>query len=230
LKVLSRGEAEMDSNYSSQGLEKLQYLEDSTLRYNKRSEFVTEEIVKPKFLTRPKDLNLKEQMRAHFECKLDPINDPNLTVEWFKDGRPMMVGSRFKPIFDFGYVALDILQLIAEDSGVYTCRATNAKGVDEVTVRLNVSSSKSIIQASQVNVEKLQYIEDKSSKKFKYDEEIITQAPVFTSSLKNIEIREGQRAHFESRIIPVSDPNLKVQWFKDNQPVLIGEYLVCDEK
>jgi len=114
LKVISCGEAEMDGTYTAQSLEKLQYLEDSNLRYNKRSELVTEEILKPKFLTRPKDLNLKEQMRAHFECKLEPINDPNLTVEWFKDGKPMQVGSRFKPIFDFGYVALDILHLIPE--------------------------------------------------------------------------------------------------------------------
>lgn len=119
-------------------------------------------------------------------------------------------------------MALDILHLIAEDSGLYSCRATNAKGSDEVQVRLNVSSSKSIIQASQVNIEKLQYIEDKSSKKFKYDEEVTTQSPVFTTSLKNVEIKEGQRAHFESRIIPVSDETLTVQWFKDGNPVLIG--------
>lgn len=221
LKVISRGEAEL-GGYSATGLEHLQYLEDSTMRHQKRSELVVEEVIKPRFLTKPKDLNLKESQRAHFECKLEPINDPNLTVQWFKDGRPLQAASRMRNVFDFGYVALDILQLIAEDSGIYTCVATNAKGSDEVTVRLNVSSSKSIIQASQVNVEKLQYIEDKSSKKFKYDEEIITQAPVFTTSMKNIEIKEGQRAHFESRIIPVSDENLVVEWFKDGQPVLVG--------
>jgi hypothetical protein len=65
--VISRGEAEMDGGYSAQGLEQLQYLEDSTMRHQKRTELVTEELIKPSFLTRPKDLNLKEQMRAHFE-------------------------------------------------------------------------------------------------------------------------------------------------------------------
>lgn len=86
LKVISRGEAEMDGGYSGQGLEQLQYLEDSTMRHQKRTELITEELIKPRFLTRPKDLNLKEQMRAHFECKLEPINDPNLIVEWWKGG------------------------------------------------------------------------------------------------------------------------------------------------
>lgn len=111
LKVISRGDAELEGGYSAQGLEHLQYLEDSALRHHKRSELVIEELIKPRFLTKPKDLNLKEQMRAHFECKLEPINDANLTVEWFKDGQPLQCGSRFKPIFDFGYVALDILQV-----------------------------------------------------------------------------------------------------------------------
>lgn len=96
LKVISRGEAELDGSYTAKSLEKLQYLEDSNLRYNRRSELVTEEILKPKFLTRPKDLNLKEQMRAHFECKLEPVNDPNLMITWTKDGVPLRAGSRFK--------------------------------------------------------------------------------------------------------------------------------------
>lgn len=68
LKVISRAEAELEGGYSAQGLEQLQYLEDSTTRYHKRTELVTEEIMKPRFLTKPKDLNLKEQMRAHFEA------------------------------------------------------------------------------------------------------------------------------------------------------------------
>lgn len=46
------------------------------------------------------------------------------------------VGHRFRPIHDFGYVALDIVDLIAEDSGTYTCRAVNMVGTDEVSCTL----------------------------------------------------------------------------------------------
>ena len=56
---------------------------------------------------------------------MTPVTDPNLYIEWYKDGKPITVGHRFRPIHDFGYVALDIVGLISEDSGTYTCRAVN---------------------------------------------------------------------------------------------------------
>ena len=54
-------------------------------------------------------------------------------------------------------------------------------------------------------------------------EEPSTQAPVFTSSMKGVELKEGQKAHFECRIIPVSDPTLKVQWLHNGTPVKQGD-------
>ena len=91
----------------------------------------------PQFLTYPKDqLNIVEGKRAHFEAKVEPITDPHLQVEWLKDGKPIIVGHRFRPIHDFGYVALDINGTISEDTGLYTCRATNLAGTAECQVRL----------------------------------------------------------------------------------------------
>ena len=41
----------------------------------------------PKFKTQIKPLlKLKETQPAHFESKLVPIGDPDMVVEWFKDG------------------------------------------------------------------------------------------------------------------------------------------------
>ena len=53
-----------------------------------------------------------------------------------------------------------------------------------------------------------------------------SQAPVFTSSMKSIEVKEGQRAHFECRIIPVSDPTLKVEWLLNGQPLKQGSLYI----
>ena len=53
-------------------------------------------------------------------------------------------------------------------------------------------------------------------------EESTSQAPVFTSSPKSVEVKEGQKAHFEARIIPVSDPTLRVEWFLNGQPIKQG--------
>ena len=121
-------------------LQKLQYLDDSS-RYQRRE--TMEEVsvkIKPHFLTSMKDVLQKEGNSAHFEAKIEPITDPNLRIEWYRNGMPIQFGSRFRLIHDFGYVALDIAKLIEEDSGIYTCVATNLMGKDEITANLKVIS------------------------------------------------------------------------------------------
>ena len=39
-------------------------------------------------------------------------------------------------MYDFGFVSLDILYVYAEDSGIYSCRATNAHGEDTTTAEV----------------------------------------------------------------------------------------------
>lgn len=36
--------------------------------------------------------NLVEGERCHLECRLEPINDPNLKVEWFVNGVEIKAG------------------------------------------------------------------------------------------------------------------------------------------
>jgi len=91
----------------------------------------------PQFVATPKSLfRTAEGRRVHFEGKLEPVADPDLQVEWFHNGQPVTIGHRFRPIHDFGYVALDILDVIEEDSGVYDCVATNAVGTARFSTRL----------------------------------------------------------------------------------------------
>lgn len=207
------------------GLEKIQILEDSSR--HRRSELIDEIInIKPRFVTKPKDLtNMREGKHAHFECKLEPVTDTNLKVEWYKNGRPIIVGHRFRPIHDFGYVALDIIDVIAEDSGQYTCRAVNLVGTDETTCTLNCRGSEQILTTTQneTGLEQIQYLEDRSRySRSEVIDETTKQTPVFTTSLKNVEIKEGQRAHFECRLIPVSDPTMRVEWYHNNVPLKSG--------
>ena len=97
--------------------------------------------VAPRFVSHARSLdNMVEGQNAHFEAKIEPLGDPTLHVEWFKDGRPVTLGHRFRPLHDFGYVAMDILDLISDDSGTYTIRATNNVGTVEETVSLRCKS------------------------------------------------------------------------------------------
>ncbi|CAG0878668.1 unnamed protein product [Darwinula stevensoni] len=224
VKVIAKKHMILESQHP-ESLQQIQHLEDAS-RYQRR-EWI-EEVVKiqPKFLSKMKDhLNMREGQQTHFECRLEPVADSDLKVEWFKNGKPLQVGSRFHPIHDFGYVALDIADLIAEDSGLYTCRATNLAGVDESSAQLIVKGSRQVVTdtAHQEGLEQIQYLEDREKyQRAEHEEEVTTQPPVFTSSLKNISIKEGQRAHFECRLIPVSDSTMKVQWFHNGTPVKSG--------
>lgn len=224
VRIVAKKDLIMETQYPA-GLEKMQFLEDIS-RYRK-TEFVDEIVnVKPRFVTRPKNIDrAQEGGHAHFECKLEPVTDPNLKVEWYKNGHPITIGHRFRPIHDFGYVALDIIDLIAEDSGTYMCRAVNLVGVDEIAVQLICRGSQQILTCSQneMGLEQIQYLEEKSRQtRSDFGDDMPSQAPTFTTSLKHIEIKEGQRAHFECRLIPVSDSTLRVEWYHNDAPVKAG--------
>jgi hypothetical protein len=69
--------------------------------------------------------NMLDGSSAHFETTLVPIGDPDMVVEWFKDGEPIMPSSRIKTIYDFGFVSLDLTGVTELDTGEYECRARN---------------------------------------------------------------------------------------------------------
>lgn len=33
------------------------------------------------------------------------------------------------------------------------------------------------------------------------------------------DLQEGRNAHFEAQLHPVSDPTMKVEWYKDGKPI-----------
>ena len=102
------------------------------------------EMMKPVFTTALNNADgVTEQSRVHLECRLEPINDPNLKVEWFMNGKAIQSGHRFKTRNDFGFVALDILYAYQEDSGTYMCKATNKLGEAVNTCSVEVSGKKS---------------------------------------------------------------------------------------
>lgn len=119
------------------GLEQIQYLEEKA-RYHRREDVEETTTQAPIFTTSLKHCDIKEGQRAHFECRLIPVSDNTMKVEWFHNNVPIKFGSRFTETNNFGFVALDILQCLPEDSGTYTCRATNWLGQSITSGNLNV--------------------------------------------------------------------------------------------
>ena len=49
----------------------------------------------PRFVTELKNQDeLYEGAAAHFDCRLEPVGDPSMRIEWFFNGRPLDTGSR----------------------------------------------------------------------------------------------------------------------------------------
>ena len=69
------------------------------------------------------------------------MSDPSLRIEWLFNGQKIRQGHRFRTTHDFGYVALDILYAYVEDSGTYTCVATNEVGEATSTCTVTVQDS-----------------------------------------------------------------------------------------
>uniref|UniRef100_A0A670XYE9 Ig-like domain-containing protein n=1 Tax=Pseudonaja textilis TaxID=8673 RepID=A0A670XYE9_PSETE len=76
---------------------------------------------------------LKRFGPAHFDCRLTPIGDPTMRVEWLHDGKPLEAANRLRMINEFGYCSLDYDISYPRDSGVITCRATNKYGTDHTS-------------------------------------------------------------------------------------------------
>lgn len=119
-------------------MKKIKYLEnDERIKSSKHDDTVT--VGKPKFGRPLKNIeHLPEGKSAHLEATLIPVNDPTMVVEWFKNGKPIPQGHKFKTTYDFGYVALDILYAYSEDSGTYMCKARNIVGEAVTTCVIGV--------------------------------------------------------------------------------------------
>ena len=167
-----------------------------------------------------KSIEVKEGQRAHFECRIIPVSDPTLKVEWFLNGQPLKQGTRFREGLDFGFVYLDIMHVYPEDAGTYTIKATNVLGQAVNSADLKVMSKETIIKDTMhtAAVQQIQHLEQKVSQ-VSHEEGFTTQAPAFTSSMRDVQLTEGTPAHFEAKLIPIGDPKLKVEWLKNGKPI-----------
>ena len=165
-----------------------------------------------------------EGQNIHFEAKLEPVGDPNMKVEWFFNGKPLTIGSRFRTYNDFGFVALDILGVIAQDNGQYVCRATNQLGQADSAARVEVHVQSSIVTESEheVAMQQINYLESSQQSTQQVVEQEVKQPPQFVKPLKNVDSVEGQNVHLEARLLPTGDSTMNVEWTLNGKPIKTG--------
>ena len=86
------------------------------------------------------------------------------------------------------------------------------------------ASARATIEQTSQHPDSLRYIqqlEDYSKYQRQENvEDISSQRPVFIRPLQDLgELLEGRNAHFEAQLTPVSDPTMKVEWYKDGRPI-----------
>ncbi len=216
-----------DADFQSKTWESIQLMEASKKSATGASAVLPQEAtIAPRFLSQLKGTNVVvEGQRAHFECRLEPQNDPNLKVTWLHNGMELKASSRIQTYHDFGYVALDILDASKEDSGQYSLIAQNTLGREEATVQLRVDSHGSMVDSSTIHHKAIEETRKFEMKQQRPAEEIplTQQRPVFKTTLVDPQpVMEGQNIHLEARLEPIGDPTMKVEWFFNNAPLTIG--------
>lgn len=95
--------------------------------------------VAPVILVELRDFTAKEGGVAVFDARFEPVGDPDLTAEWFYNGKPLPDKSRMRTYLENGYATLVINAVYAEDAGGYTVRISNALGEARFSARLYVT-------------------------------------------------------------------------------------------
>ncbi|CAJ0920993.1 unnamed protein product, partial [Mesorhabditis belari] len=168
---------------------------------------------------------------VHLECRVTPTNDPNLRVRWLRNGNLLPEASRFRPSFEFGFASLDILYGYPEDSGEYVLEVKNDKGEATTKSLVTILPGKTLDYAPQAHGSRQDNLESHfrqhSTKELQltvddnYDE-AQGRAPEFKVGLENIGVAEGEFCRFETQVAPINDPYMRLEWFKDRRPVLMG--------
>lgn len=93
--------------------------------------------MKPVFRHRIVPVEINIGNAAKFECETEDA--PNVSFKWFKDGHPIKESEKFRIFNRFNTSCLEILNPTKDDSGEYTCKATNQHGSDECSASLNIT-------------------------------------------------------------------------------------------
>lgn len=139
MSVITKDDIVYDSQNPS-GLQKIRNLEDSS-RYTRKIEEEKQIIQPPRFLGPLKGTNkIVEGQRAHFEARVEPQSDLSMKIVWYHNGKPITAANRIQTYHDFGYCAIDILQVRSEDAGTYTVVARNNYGEAQLSSTMVVES------------------------------------------------------------------------------------------
>merc|ERR1719225_981205 len=190
----------------------------------------------PKFLTDIQDAEVfvAEGEPASFECRVEPKHDLNLSVRWYRNDEELVSGGRMRISHEYGHAALHIFYTHPEDEGRYVCRATNELGEDQTEANLvcrplphlqfQLPAFDDPDESAQLSLLKDAAARHGIRAKLRGDEiyqEGLNQPPKFLLNMESYpKLLAGQGVTLESFVTPVGDPEMKLEWFLNKEPLL----------
>lgn len=118
---------------------------------------------------------------------------------------------------------------MAQDSGVYMCKAVNKQGEAVVSTTMKVTTKSSILSESlhPESYRKTQQMELEASRIPEQIESKPSRPPVFTKQLNSHEsLVEGQSVHIGGSIEPIDDEKLQIRWYKNGRPLVEANRII----
>merc|ERR1711902_348633 len=158
-----------------------------------------QEKFKPCFVTKPEPVTTQEGSSARFCCRVTGYPKPR--VMWLINGHTVINGSRHKLIYD-GMWHLDIPKCQDRDGGKIEVIARNQCGEAYASTTLKVSRRNDEYREPDWLV-KMKELKKKLAE--------TEQAPKFIREIKEVRLKEGQRARFEAGYAGYPKP--EVTWY-----------------
>ncbi|XP_070535071.1 twitchin-like [Ptychodera flava] len=161
----------------------------------------------PRFIKKPKNLNVTEYNNALFECVIGAGTCP--LVAWYRNNKELVQSIKHKSKYDDINYKLQVARCLEEDGGEYEVRAENSYGSIRGTANLNVIPDLS----KRVQYEKRVV---RKEKVFKIEEKPDV-APRFSFVLRSRRIQIGDSAKLTCIISGKPDP--KITWMFNGRDI-----------
>ena len=141
----------------------------------------------------------------------------------------MPVGSKFKPTADFGYVRLEINDVLPKDEGVFKVIATNGKGSSSSSGTLKLFHQDPGVKLDSLHpsgpsgLAAIGALDAKIRLPADGAETKLFGAPHFTTDLpEQFHCDNNHVIHLNCNVEPKDDPSLKIDWHHNGVPLITG--------
>uniref|UniRef100_A0A8D0FWS0 Myopalladin n=1 Tax=Strix occidentalis caurina TaxID=311401 RepID=A0A8D0FWS0_STROC len=179
----------------------------------------------PRFTQKLKSREVPEGTKVQLDCIVVGIPAPE--VRWYCEGKELENSPDIQIIQTGDQHSLVIVEAFEEDTGRYSCFASNIYGTDSTSAEIYIEGNIRIVQKLYVSsvYEKITSVQHhhvvfcnlQAQSPTNYlqglDGRPIIAAPVFTKMLQDISASEGQLVVFECRVKGAPSP--KVEWYRE---------------